>query len=261
MPQLMMRKYTVLLLIALFAVLIILVLEKAVRHGPAGAVPVKKTETKKQEFPERVGEKIIYDVKMGNVRLGKAEFHHLAKVELNGKTVNQISFKTELFHFVDQEMIYGDPDTYLPLKVVRDILSWPKKEQIIEDYDQQKYHLVITKFVGKNKPQQTEIQRNGPIQNAILLPYCVRRMAKLEQGWTFKANLPTQSFEIQFTGMEDVTVPAGTFKSYHFQSSPSRFEIWISADQRKIPLKIKGSGGIGYVLLMREYIFDKMPLS
>jgi len=252
-----MRKYTVLLLIVLFITLALLVLDKVRRHSPAGAAQVKGAEIKKPEFPERVGEKIIYDVKMGNVRLGRAEFHHLAKVELNGKSVNQISFRTELFHFVDQEMIYGDQETYLPLKVVRDIVSWPKKEQITEVYDQEKYHLDITKSTGKTNPQKTEIQREGPIQNAILLPYCVRRVAKLEQGWTFKANLPTQSFEIKFTGIEDVTVPAGTFKAYHFQSSPSRFEIWISADQRKIPLKIKGSGGIGYVLLMREYIFEE----
>lgn len=250
-----MRKYTILLLIALFAALVILVLEKVIRQNPFGAAQVNAVPAKKTEFPERVGEKIIYDVKMGNVRLGRAEFHHLAKVELNGKAVNQISFRTELFHFVDQEMIYGDQETYLPLKVVRDIVSWPKKEQITEEYDQQKYHLVIIKSAGRNNPQKSEIQRDGPIQNAILLPYCVRRVAKLEPGWTFKANLPTQSFEIKLTGIEDVTVPAGTFKAYHFQSFPSRFEIWISADQRKIPLKIKGSGGIGYVLLMREYIF------
>jgi hypothetical protein len=255
-----MRKYTALLLVFLFVTLVVLVLEKVSRRASGDTMQARGAEIKKPELTERVGEKIIYDVKMGNVRLGRAEFHHIAKAELNGKAVNQISFKTELFHFVDQEMIYGDPDTYLPLKVTRDILSWPKRERITEEYDQEKYHLVISKSAGKNNPQKTEIQREGPIQNAILLPYCVRRVAQLEPGWTFKANLPTQSFEIRFTGIEDVTVPAGTFKAYHFQSSPSRFEIWISADQRKIPLKIKGSGGIGYVLLMREYIFEeKIP--
>ena len=252
-----MRKYTILLVILLFITLVILVLEKVSRQKTAGIPQSKETEIKKPEFSERIGEKIIYDVKMGNVRLGRAEFNHLARTELNGRAVNQISFKTELFHFIDQEMIYGDPDTYLPLKVIRDILSWPKREQITEEYDQERHHLVITKSAGKNNPQKTEIQRDGPIQNAILLPYCVRRVAKLEPGWTFKANLPTQSFEIKFTGIENVTVPAGTFKAYHFQSVPSRFEIWISADQRKIPFKITGSGGIGYVLLMREYIFEE----
>jgi hypothetical protein len=215
---------------------------------------VTREEVKKIEFPERIGERIVYDVKLGDFNLGKARFNHVAKVEFNGKMVNLVTFETKLVRFTDTEKIYSDPETFLPLKVERDIFIWSKVEKITEDYDQKNFMLTITKIQGK-KQERILFKRDGSIHNAVLLPYYVRRIAKLEPGFSLKANLPTQQFEIKLMALEDVSTPAGTFKSYYFQSTPKRFEIWISADERRIPLKIKGSSGLGYTMVMREYSF------
>ena len=72
-------------------------------------------------------------------------------------------------------------------------------------------------------------------------------------GWTFIAELPTQQFKIELIAIEDVNVPAGTFKCYHFTSVPKKFEIWVTTDERRIPVKIKGMGNFGYILVMKEY--------
>lgn len=249
-----MRKILLLfLIIFLSAVLVLEILNKVIRKGPSFIKPQLPASTaKKPEFPELIGEKIVYDVKLGEINLGKARFNHLAKVQFNGRMVNLITFETKLARFRDMEKIYSDPETFLPLKVERDISVWPKAEKITEDYDQKNFMLTITKIQGK-KQEQILFKRDGSIHNAILLPYYVRRTAKLEPGWILKVNLPTQQFEIKLVRMEDLKTPAGTFKSYYFQSTPRRFEIWISADERRIPLKIKGSGGIGYIMVMREY--------
>ena len=65
--------------------------------------------------------------------------------------------------------------------------------------------------------------------------------------------LPTQEFKITLVSIEDVEVPAGTFKAFYFESEPKRFAIWISADDRRIPVKIRGSGGVNYTMAMRSY--------
>ena len=53
--------------------------------------------------------------------------------------------------------------------------------------------------------------------------------------------------------MEEIGIPAGKFKVYHFTSNPNKFEIWITQDPLRLPVKIKGAGGLGYTLVMESY--------
>ncbi|MCX5708292.1 MAG: DUF3108 domain-containing protein [Candidatus Omnitrophica bacterium] len=214
----------------------------------AAVVPIKKPQ-----FPDRLGEKIIYDVMLGSIKLGTAVFHYQAKSELNQKPVNFITFETKAIRFKDSEKIYSDPGTSLPLKVEREISNWPKYEKIIEVYDQEKFSLHIVK-TESGHDQELDFKKDAPIHNSILLPYYVRQIPDLAVGWKFQANLPTQQFSIELASIEEIKIAAGTFKAYHFKSTPERFEIWVSADEHKIPLKIKGMSGIGYTLVMREYV-------
>lgn len=202
--------------------------------------------------PERVGEKIDYDIKLGKISLGKAKYSHLPNVELDGRPAIHMTFETRLTRFSDIENIYSDPDTFLPVKIERAISSWPLSEEIAELYDQKNFTLTITKHKSA-KERQRIIKKDSPIHNAIMLPFYVRRMEEIDAGWSMTVNLPNQQFEIKFVSMEDVVVPAGSFKAYHFKSAPERFEVWVSADERKIPVKIKGNGALGYTLVMRKY--------
>lgn len=202
----------------------------------------------------RIGEKITYDVRLGKIYLGKAVFHHLERLKLQGRAVNHITFDTRLVDFQDSEIIYSDPANFLPIKIERRINNWPFHEKITEDYDQSKFILTITKVKGRNKEKFT-IKKDSPIHNAILLPFYVRRVQNLDIGWTLIAQLPTQRFLIKLVSIEKVRVPAGEFNCYHFESLPNKFEIWISADQRRIPVKIKGLGAFGYIMAMQDYSF------
>ena len=210
----------------------------------------------KPKFPDRIGERITYDVMLSGMRVGRAVFHYQAKTELDLKQVNFFTFETKLMRFKDIEKIYGDPETFLPLRVEREISSWPKYEKIIEVYDQEKFSLNIVK-TESGKDYKQNFKKDSAIHNAIILPYMIRRIPDLAPGWNFEANLPTQKFKIELTGIEDLKILTGVLKAYHFKSTPERFEIWISADEHKIPLKIRGMSGIGYTLVMREYAWGK----
>ena len=205
-----------------------------------------------EQSAQRVGERMLYDIKIGSIYLGKAEFHHVSRVDFAGKPANLVTFKTELARFTDLEKIYSDASSFLPLRVERFVSTWPVPEEIIEVYRQDDFTLNIKKIKG-DKQESVVIKKDSVIHNAVMLPFYVRMMPRLSVGWSMRATLPNQSFQIKLVSIEDVTVPAGTFSAYYFSSEPAKFEIWVSADSRRIPLKIKGAGLMGYTLVLREY--------
>ncbi|GEM_PF-334893 len=216
--------------------------------GYPGAVP----EVKKEVILEGIGEKMIYDVKMGKITLGKSTFTHADRVDLDGRKVHLMIFETKLSRFIDTERIYVDPETLLPVQVERDILNFFNREKITEKYDAKEFTVSISKKRGAKNETQV-IKKDAPLHNAILLPHFVRRAAKLDIGSILIANLPTSRYELKLVSLEDITVPAGTFKTYHFESTPKKIEIWISADERKVPVKIQSCAAFGYVMTLREY--------
>jgi hypothetical protein len=200
---------------------------------------------------DRTGEKIEYNVYLGTLKVGKATYHHLRKTFLHDKQVELITFLTEAVRFKDRETIYADSDTFLPLVVERKISKPIKPEKIREEYDQENFKLTITK---KRFGQSVkEIKSTKPIHNSILLPFFVRTAEDLNIGWTFTANLPQGEYLIKLTKIEKVNTPAGEFEAYFFESDPNKFKIWIGTDSNRIPLRIDGTGGIGYKMMMQTY--------
>ena len=205
----------------------------------------------KTQIIDRIGEQINYDLFLGRVRVGTAEYHHLRKTYLNEKLVDIIIFNTQAMSFKDRETIYCDSNTFLPLIVERKISRPIKPEKIREVYDQNNFKLTITK--QRFGTSITEIKSTAPIHNSILLPFFVRNIADLNIRWTFTANLPQGKYLIKLMAIEEVEIPAGKFEAYYFESEPSKIKIWIGTDENRIPLRIDGTGGIGYKMMMREY--------
>lgn len=198
-------------------------------------------------FAQEPLEKIKYAISP----VGHSEYQDYGLTQVEGKKLNLVVFKTKVATFDDTEKIYSDPDTSLPVKVERYISMWPVKEYITEDYIASQNKLVIKKFEGGKLKEEFEFKGKGPIHNAVLLPFSLRRAADLNIGWAMDIRFPAE-FRVTLSSIEDVTVPAGTFKAYHFTSVPPKFEIWISKDSQRVPLKIKGLDIFPYTLLMKE---------
>jgi len=195
------------------------------------------------------GERVLYLIKPS----GKAEYHDFGVVESSGVKINVITFKTKVLFFEDTEKIYSDPDSLLPLKVERTISTFWVKEYITEEYDQKNFSVTLRKFKGDKIISEQITKTNGPIYNAITLPFYLRRSEGFKIGWRFTARVPNE-FKIELVSIESIKVPAGTFQAYHFISTPDKFEIWINKDNPRVPLKIQGKGVFGYVLLMKECV-------
>jgi len=198
------------------------------------------------------GERIVYTISP----LGIAEFNNLGVVDLQGERVNLVTLKTQIFGFKDTERIYIDLSTLLPIRVERDVSGWVGKEYLTEEYDNKNFTLTVEKFKGNKKVGKYVFKKDSPIHNAVILPFYLRTVSDPEIGWSFTANIPDK-YEIKLVAIEEIKIPAGTFQAYHFTSMPNRFEIWISKDEFRIPLKLQGMGGFGYTFIIKEHTLQQ----
>ncbi|MDO8663170.1 MAG: hypothetical protein Q7K98_08160 [Candidatus Omnitrophota bacterium] len=192
---------------------------------------------------------ISYEIKP----IGTCEYQDFGPIEFQGKKANLIIFKTLVTGFKDKEVIISEPQKRLPILVRRDISILFHKENITEEYFPSKNSFKLTKFEGGKKVEEYYVKGNGPIQNAILMPFSLRGNSELKVGSSFKVILPGE-YTVKLSSIEEVTVPAGKFKTYHFTSTPEKFEIWISADDLRIPVKIKGLGAFPYTMEMKSRV-------
>lgn len=198
------------------------------------------------------GEKITYEISP----LGTAEYNDMGFVILKGKEVRLVTFLTDIIGFKDLEKIYYEASTLLPLKVERDI-SFPfSKEYLVEEYAPETFSLHIKKYVNNKVVKEYHFQAEGQINNAILLPFYLRTIDKPGPELSFTIHLP-ETYKISLLSIDEITVPAGKFKAYHFTSQPHKFEIWISQDLDRLPLKIKDTGEYGYTMVMKNRVFHK----
>ena len=198
------------------------------------------------------GEKIAFEISP----LGTAEYNDMGMVVLEGKIVKLVTFKTDTLGFSDLEKIYCDPKMLLALRVERDISFLFSKEYLIEEYASETFSLHIKKYVDKKVVNEYNFQADGPINNAILLPFYLRNIDVLEPGWSFIVHMPS-TYKISLATIDEIVVPAGKFKAYHFISQPPKFEIWISQDADRLPLKIIDKSGYGYTMVMKNRVFNK----
>ncbi len=228
-------------------------LQPAIPRKPPAPAPPPPEKPKEPAFPDYSGERILYTVKYGALRIGTAEFINNPDSARDGERLLHFTFTTRVTNFTDVEQIYSSPATLLPVRVERAITHGFSREQISESYDQQNRSVTIQKTKGTKTLKPLVIRKERPLNNAILLPYFLRRLRDLRIGSEITVNLPTRELLLRIDTVEEITVPAGTFPVYHFKSTPRQIEIWLTSDERRIPVRIIGSGIFGYELLMSAY--------
>ncbi|PIU40981.1 MAG: hypothetical protein COS99_07910 [Candidatus Omnitrophica bacterium CG07_land_8_20_14_0_80_42_15] len=246
----MMKNKIVLLVIFLTIILVCLTLRNTKTGKLINIVePVCPVSPAVFSAPE--GERLNYEVRLGGLSLGSAMLSNFGSINVDGRLLNRLTFETNAVRFKDVETIYSDPQTFMPVKIEREICKWLSSENITEVYDQDNFTVTITKH-KYSKQEKTTIKKESPIHNPILLSYYARGVFNFMPGGILNVNLPGNKFEIKMVSIEDVEVPAGKFKAYRFESSPKEIEIWVSADERRIPLKMQGIGTFGYSLELKN---------
>ena len=195
------------------------------------------------------GESILYLISP----LGQSEYSDIGIVDLNGMKVSLVTCRTKILFFEDTEKIYSDPDTLLPIRVERNVSKLWIKEYITEEYDQKKFTVTLRKFKGDKIIFEQVTKASGPINNAVTLPFNMRRTEDLKIGWQLTVQIPTDKFKVELVSIDEIIIPAGKFQAYHFKTIPDKVEIWINKNSPRVTLKIQGKGIFNYVLLMKKY--------
>ena len=198
------------------------------------------------------GEKFTYEVKSKGFKTGTSQLTFQGKEKINGRECYHITFFTRLTAFTDVEEIYGSKDTFLPVEVRRTIKRFGTfATKIIEKYDQEKFRVDVQKK-SRFHTEEFSIQKDAPLNNAILLSYYCRAKKDFNQNERYKIILPTIEFDVMFSGKEVIETALGEFEAYVFTSDPPKFKLWLSTDEKRIPLKIINPGKLEYSLEIKS---------
>jgi len=198
------------------------------------------------------GERIRYKISYKGLPVGESVLTFYGERALNGRKVYYFVFTSSLPTVQDEEKLYADPRTMLPVRidrVVKRLGNFPLRIQ--ETYDQDT-HRVRIKRKGNFGTKEFTIQRNAPVQNAILLSYYYRSMDPLDAPYEGVVTLPTLELKVLGKGKEYIKTLLGDFPAQVFASIPPKFKLWLSADERRIPLRIEDPNAFGYSLEIKK---------
>ncbi|MFC1599391.1 DUF3108 domain-containing protein [Candidatus Omnitrophota bacterium] len=215
-----------------------------------GKNPQQLKQPTQYVLPFSKGEKLIYNIHYRGLKLGQAVLTFHGEVEFENSFAYFITFNTDTLYFKDLEKIYASKETFLPLKIERKFKQLAgTTTRITEDYDQQKYKVVISKkgLIFSNK---ITLDKSSVIHNAILLSYYYRTRNTLVQEEKMLVNLPTREFQLIFKGKQPISTPLGENIAYLFEADSSKFRFWLKDDAKRLPLKIEDPGIFGYSLIL-----------
>ncbi len=189
------------------------------------------------------GETIRYQIKKMGIKAGDAILEYKGIVEDGGRQLVLLVFKADGFNFYDEEKIYADPETLLPVRVERDLNIFGKKEKIIEYYEQDPARVRIVKFKKGKDAEEQVLTKEGPIDNLYCFIYRYRSQGRFLEGETMTLELPTKRVEIKVVEKTSVKVGPGDRAAFFMESVPSEYRVWFGDDPGRTPLRIDGAVG------------------
>ena len=204
-------------------------------------------------LPFRPGETIQYDIKKLKMRVGQASLTFHGLVSLSGQSAFLITFTSKGMKFSDEEKIYVDPRTFLPVRVERDLNIFGKKERIVEHYNAREGTVRIVK-TAKGKTTEQAIKRSVPLDNIYCFIFRYRVSGKFTPGETFQIHLPTKDVQFQVQKPRGLQVGEKEIAAHYLQSDPVQYRVWFDPGAHKVPLRIDGAVGFGNtVMILRKY--------
>ncbi|MFP4473487.1 MAG: DUF3108 domain-containing protein [Candidatus Omnitrophota bacterium] len=190
------------------------------------------------------GEAVQYQIKKWALKVGTSELIYHGTVDTDKGRRVKIVFTADGFNFYDQETIYADPDTLLPLRVERDLDIFGNKENIVETYDPENGKVTVVKYNDGEETDRQIFEQEKPIDNLYCFLYRYRRDGEFEPGREIAMNLPTQTVKLEIIRDEKMAIAGKERSVYYMESRPSKYRVWFSADEEHVPLRIDGAVGL-----------------
>lgn len=198
------------------------------------------------------GEVLTYTIRKFGVKAGEAVIEYRGLVDLEGQQKILITFVAKGFNFLDDEKIFADPETLLPVRVERELNIFGKRERIVEFYDIEKKTVTIKKYDNDAVIEEIVFKKEEPIDNLYCYIFRYRQSGLFKEGEAFRMPLPTKDVDFKIIRQERVAALQDRQNAWYMQSQPPEYHVWFSQDPRKIPLRIDGGGGLAKTVMVLE---------
>lgn len=208
------------------------------------------------------GEKLTFEIRALSIVAGYADLEVGSFTTVAGRPCYPLiararaAFPFNTFYPVkDLQTSYFDSVDFITWKFQNDIHEGSYLSQNLEIYDQLKH-----KVVRKHNKEQAIERDVAPFTQDLISCFYYFRLLPVEEGKTY--SVPTQSggknyqLVVRAVGREKVKVPAGTFDCLRMKPliqeetifhNKGDIDIWVTADQRHIPVLIRSAIVIGNI--------------
>jgi hypothetical protein len=226
-----------------------LITKKLFSDLKANIIEVNLNKGISKPLPFKKGENLVFRLDLGFFSIGTANLIFEGRTQLDGKEVYLIKFITHVANFYDKENIYAEIDSFLPLRVDRDIKMFGKKINIVEEYNQKEKFVKITRSTSGKRTEQI-IRSNKEIDNILCLVYFYRMPNNIEIGEKMFINLPLKQLEMEAKDIKKIEIAKGKFNSYILESKPKGYSFWFDTSPRRLPLRIDGAIKFGNIAMV-----------
>ena len=221
--------------------------------GTGGADSVAPPASAYAPVPFAVGERLVYDVKFGAIKVGQGSMEVLDTVTLRGRPAWHTRFRVRggiPFYRVDDVLeSWIDRSALSSLRFVQDFDEGGKERE-------RRYEIFPERamFQENDKPEEASV--GNPLDDGSFL-YFIRTIP-LEVGKTYEFHRyfrPDRNpVVVKVVGRERITVPAGSYativiqpinKSKGIFSENGQARIWLSDDANRIMVQMKSRTKIG----------------
>jgi len=214
--------------------------------------------------PLQTGEELTFNLSYGIVKAGVSKMFISGVEDVHGHTTYALKSRTRTSNFFD------------PFYTVRDTInSWIDTTSLAtirftKSLNEGSYHKDYAVWFDYDKMQAYSNEDTFSIETKmqdVLSQFYYIRSLDLQVGDTLRMssfdNDKVSPFLLRVKRTETISVPAGKFDCFVVQpftesdflfKYQGRLQIWISRDQRRIPVKMKSQATFGALkLILREY--------
>jgi hypothetical protein len=226
------------------------------------AAPVVEVPRPKTNHAFGPGEKLKFEVRALSMLGGYATLEVENYTTVAGRPcmvftarANSVFPFSAVFPVKDVQSSYFDTENFITWKFENHVNEGGYKANNLEIYDQ-----IHHSFWHQHNQEPPETKPLAPFSQDLISCFYYFRLLPVEVGKTY--SIPTQSggknyqLIVEVLGRESVTVPAGTFDCLRVKPlvkedtvfhNTGEINLWVSADERHFPVKIKSSLVIGSI--------------
>ncbi len=207
------------------------------------------------------GEKLEYKVGYKFITAGTGYFHILPDpIEINGRKCFDIRFQVKSLESLD--WLYRVRDQYRTALDVDGIFPWEFEQRVREGNYKRDFKATFDQYNNYAHVKEKKYKTPEYVNDIVSAFFYVRTMdlsTMKKDSTIYLQNFfddTTHTLAVRIKGKETIEVEAGTFrcvvvepivkKGNLFQSDGSIF-IWLSDDERKIPVRVATKIPIGFV--------------